>query len=115
MPVSHRSRKPIYNLLLFCNNGEQIDITDASALQYSIKNDISVAEINGSVLTVNTDNVVVNITAEVAGFSANTSIEVLNEVVMISNITHFDVGIGDTFSGVSRKQSSCEDCGTIVQ
>ena len=82
----------VTTLWLFVNNGEQIDITDASAVQYSIKNDISVAENQWKLmLTVNTDNVVVNITAEVAGFSANTSIEVLNEVVMISNITHFDV------------------------
>ena len=40
-------------------------------------------------------------------------LKVLNEVVMISNITHFDVGIGDTFSGVTESKAVVKTVGLL--
>ena len=94
------------------SNGEEVDITDASAVQYSTENNGTEAEVNGSVLTVKTD-AVVNITADVAGFSSETSIEVLNEEVRITSISVFELSFEGTFSGVRQSKAAVETVGLL--
>ena len=106
-------QKAKLQLLAILNNGEQVDITDASGVLISIKNNDSEAEINGNILTVNTGDFLVNITAEIAEFYVETNIKVSNELVMVSNITHFDIGIEDTFSGYRKSKAFVKTVGLV--
>ena len=106
-------QKAQLQLLAILNNGEQIDITDSSDVLFNIKNNGSEAEINENILTVNTGDFLVNITAEVAEFYVETSINVSNDLVMVSNITHFDIGIEDTFSGYRKSKAFVKTVGLV--
>ena len=105
-------QKAQLQLIAMLSNGEEIDITNASAVQYSTENNATEAEVNGSVLTVKTATTI-NITAEVAGFSAEASIEVLNEEVKVMSITAFELSIENTFSGVRQSKAVVKTVGLL--
>ena len=106
-------QKAQLELVAILNNGDEVEITNASSIHYYLKNTGSEAEINGSVLTVYAAPTIVNITAEVAGLLAETSIEILDEVVTVTNITELDLGIEHTFSEAMNSTAVVKTVGLL--
>ena len=106
-------QKAQLKLVAILNNGDEVEITNASSVLYCIKNTGSEAKVNGSVLTVYSAPTIVNITAEVAGLLAETSIEILDEVVTVTNIKEFDLGIEHTFSEVMYSTAVVKTVGLL--